>query len=110
MTKCRRGIIAAILTLVLLASFSIPVAAQTVVNQEQAVAAQDAGLEENSGDIQIIQGEVASMEETPDADSEIQDNAVAKKKNPNTPYFVGAFIAVIGLAGVMVYCNVKGNK
>jgi len=55
-----------------------------------------------------------------DTDTTVQSNAIfmpeevtvssAPKRNGNTPYFIGAGIAVLVFTGVALYCKNNGNK
>ena len=80
-------------------------------------------IAENVPDLQIPDSILNNTEQSLDISSSIdsedspQESALeefkpdtVKQKNANTPYFVGAVIAILVFAGVAVYCRQNGTQ
>ena len=90
---------ALLLTLLLVFTVSMAVSAETMPSGETAIVQ----VNEVSG-----QGEALSQ-----AGESGEDDALAVPEPPkstNTPYFIGAGIAVLVFIGVAFYCKYNGNK
>lgn len=68
------------------------------------------GLENSRADISTIQGETPSEPEASDGVQSEAETASAPSKNNNTPFFMGAGIAVLMFVGVALYCKKNGHK
>lgn len=125
-----RSLFAIILALVLLCTGAIAVSASTVTpegkTQSVSEAAQDAPAQQTPGQEvptpEAPAQEAPAQEELPqvvditpqddpdeDAVQEQAETETPRKKSNNTPYFVGAVIAVIVFIGVALYCKFNGN-
>ncbi len=101
--KQKRILAALVLTLVLVVSLSMAVYAQTM----PATAVGD-----TQADTQAITESTAEQGEAP-AQPEEPEDAEPETTSPgggNTPYFIGAGIAVLVFLGVAFYCKTNGNK
>jgi len=120
--KKKASLITLLLALMLVFSVSMAVSASAVPNTagenpaisqtETAALAFDA-VESAEVDIPTIQGDSPSGPEAPDGEEqaaeETQADSVPQKSN-NTPFFIGAGIAVLLFIGVALYCKANGNK
>lgn len=61
-------------------------------------------------DIPTIQGEALSGQEASVETENEEEAAMPTSKSSNTPFFIGAGIAVAVFAGVALYCSKNGNK
>lgn len=116
----KKKITTLMLALLLVFSISMVVSAASpqsgdaagVLQSETVVPSSNRG-ESVSADSPAVQGETTNG---PEARKEIESVAEeaqlasASHKNNNTPFFIGAGIAVVLFIGVALYCRANGNK
>ncbi len=106
----KKTVISLALALLLLASFSVLASAQAAPAEgEQTTVVQ---LDDMTPPEQAESELPASQEEDPAQPSEsaTQETPAATPESGNTPYFIGAAIAVLVFIGVAFYCKSNGNK
>lgn len=104
----KRKTITLLLTLLLIFSVSMAVSAAPSQSGETAGISQS---ENAVMDMSAVQGEAPDGPQARDGAENAEEEAqTAPRKNNNTPFFIGAGIAVLMFAGVAVYCKTNGNK
>jgi len=97
-----------LLTLLLVLSFSLVVSASAEMGEErtEGITVQGNG--------EVITWEASSVyipgEDTPGVEEETAAIAAPSSRSGNTPFFIGAVLAVLLFVSVAVYCKVHGNK
>jgi hypothetical protein len=90
----KKTVISLVLALMLLCTFSVAASAQAMPGEE-------ATIVQPNDTAQPGQAEAPDMAETTEA---------PEHEKSNTPYFIGAGIALVLFAGVAVYCKSNGSK
>ena len=107
----KKTVISLALALLLLASFSLSASAQaTPAESEQTTVVQ---LDDLTPPEQAEPEKPATQDETPAQPEETEEAAVEAPIAPesgNTPYFIGAGVALLVFIGVAFYCKANGNK
>lgn len=120
--KTAKSILSLVLCIVLMFSIGIVAFADTPaapeVNASQAQTQIEAAESTDSGE--SVQGELPTVIDmtpddedvaaSPDVQQAEQQEQPAAEKSSNTPYLVGAVLAVILFIGVAVFCKFKGNR
>lgn len=119
--KTKTSFITFLLALLLVLSFSMAVSASAVpdAGETPVISLDESGApasdtsEETETDAPSLQGETPSGPEAPDGEGQAAEEtqtAPTPQKSGNTPFFIGAGIAVLLFIGVALYCKANGNK
>lgn len=116
MSKASRLLTTLLSVCMIIAFASLPVFAQAVPEGSAPEPLQQ--IRELPADVEYPAESAADTPTAPEQDGEDTDSILPAedekpeepRKNPNTPIYVGAGVAVAILAGVIVVCKVRGNK
>ena len=119
--KKKASLITLLLALMLVFSVSMAVSASpvpnaagetTAISQAETVAPASDDLENPGADSSAVQGVSPTGPEAPDGEQAAEETQTdsAPQKSNNTPFFIGAGIAVLLFIGVALYCKANGNK
>ncbi len=105
----KKTVISLALALMLLFTFTFAASAQDAPAADNAIVRLDDMTEQEAP---AVQGEAPAQLEAPDADEAPAEDAAAltKPDKTNTPYFIGAGLALLLFIGVAFYCKTNGNK
>ena len=102
----KKAFISLALALLLLTSFSVLASAQAApAETEQSTIVQLDDLNPPEQEVTAVQGEAPAQ-----PDETTAEETPAEPQSGNTPYFIGACIAVLVFIGVAFYCKTNGNK
>ena len=105
----KKTVVSLMLALMLLVSFSVFASAQAAPAElEQTTVVQLDDMtqpEQAESEPPVVQGEAPAQ-----PDETTAEETLAEPQSGNTPYFIGAGIAVLVFIGVAFYCKTNGNK
>lgn len=107
----KKTVISLALALMLLFMFTFAASAQDAPVADNAIVQLD-DMTQPEQESLGVQGEAPTQPEAPDADEATAEDAAAttKPEKGNTPYFIGAGLALLLFVGVAFYCKTNGNK
>lgn len=64
----------------------------------------------NEDSVLVLTSEEAGASQLEESSAELPETTPEKADSSNTPYFIGAGIAVLAFLGVFVFCKIKGKN